>query len=201
MLVCLNFRWLRVFAWMVLYTLVCLDRCVTLCSNVPVPVILRVVLHSWKPVCLFFLSFLLAYLCVCVPACLQPNTSAFIICYSCCALIAGLNHYVDHYCGEEVKGCLYCSLRSVWKRQVRSSRFFEPMLVFYTCACTLMGLFSCMQVYISVLFVLVCVPVCLFTASVYTVSRIPVTDSMFYWVPAKLDGQFVRIVFVFLRSL
>ena len=64
-----------------------------------------------------------------------------------------------------------------------------------------MGLFSCMQVYISVLFVLVCVPVCLFTASVYIVSRIPVTDSMFYRVPAKLDGQFVRIVFVFLRSL
>ena len=170
MLVCLNFRWLCVFAGMVLYTLVCLGRYVTVCLNVSVSVILRVVLHSWKPVCLFFLSFLLAYLCVCVPACLQPNTSAFIICYSCCALIAGLNHYVDHYCGEEVKGCLYCSLRSVWKQQVRSSRFFEPMLVFYTCACTLMGLFSCMQIcmfefpfgYISVLFVLGCAPVCLF---------------------------------------
>jgi len=42
-----------------------------------------------------------------------------------------------------------------------------------------------------------CVPV---YASVYTVSRITVTDCMFYYVPAQQDERFVRIVF-FLRSL
>ena len=79
------------------------------------------------------------------------------------------------------------------------------MLVFYTCACTLMGMFSCMQVcmfefpfgYISVLFVLVCDPVCLFTASVDTVSRIPVTDIMFYCVLLSQMGSWCELILFF----
>ena len=89
-----------------------------------------------------------------------------------------------------------CKLWSAWKRQVRSSWVCVPVLVLYTCACTLMCFFSvwlCICVLCSCVVrvsLCSCVPVC---ASVDIVSRITVTDSMFYCVSAQQDGQFVRL--------